>query len=95
MPVLREHRQKGFNWKTFMIYAILCLLILLLGLGAIYLEEEVAYLKILQSSWMLNSLTIIRLVAAVLYGVGVVRAIVAGLLLDQKKSIADRILSSS
>jgi len=72
IPLLRRHRQRGFNWKTFFAYVVPGFLIIFLGFA-------IDPIIIIPSQGpVFESLTLIRLIAAVLFGAGVVRAVVTG-----------------
>ncbi len=71
IPLLRRHRQRGFNWKTFLAYVVPGFIIIFLGLPT----DQI----IVPFSWTLyESLTLTRLITATLFGAGVIRATVTG-----------------
>jgi len=78
IPLLRRHRQRGFNWKTFLAYVLPGFIVIFLGLAT----EPI----IIPFSWTLyESLTLTRLIAAALFGAGVVRAVVTGVNMSNSK----------
>lgn len=70
--LLRRHRQRGFNWKTFLAYVVPGFIIIFLGLA---IDPIIIFPS---QGPVFESLTLIRLIAAVLFGAGVVRAVVTG-----------------
>ena len=78
IPLLRRHRSKSFSWKVFLAYVVPGFIIIFLGLPT----DQI----IVPFSWTLyESLTLTRLIAAVLFGAGVIRAVVAGSKEDESK----------
>ncbi len=71
IPLLRRHRQRGFNWKTFLAYIVP-------GFIIIFLELPTDHIVIPFSWTLYESLTLTRLIAAALFGTGVIRATVTG-----------------
>ncbi len=72
MPLLRRHRPKGFNWKTFWAYVLPGFIIIFLGLAT---DPIIIFPS---QGPVFENLTLIRFIAAVLFGAGVVRATVTG-----------------
>ena len=78
IPLLHRHRQRGFNWKTFLAYVLPGFIVIFLGLTT----EPI----IIPFSWTLyESLTLTRLIAAALFGAGVIRAVVTGVNMSNSK----------
>ena len=78
IPLLRRHRQRGFNWKTLLAYVLPGFIVIFIGLAT----EPI----IIPFSWTLyESLTLVRLIAAALFGAGVIRAVVTGVNISNSK----------